>query len=278
MKNFDICIVTLSKNNPSELRLTADSIFKQDYDGHIYWFVFDGSMHSAVLTEYNKIVSSEFYFRVNITTSYVSTSNSGVYGIYPSFNYSKQFIKGDAVMYLNSGDTLFDSISLKTLAGCLSASNSTFSCAFGQAKVYASSGLNWLFPSSIVYNIRSWLNTFEPNHQSMLVSTRLALGISYDDSLPLSADKLWKRNVINLASSVIYTPHAVCAFKLGGVSSIRKPFHLLYKEMLHPELSFGTKICSLAKALLPDFLFPCYYYLMRAKALICDIRFSKYFI
>jgi hypothetical protein len=104
----------------------------------------------------------------------------------------------------------------------------------------------------------------------MLVSCSLATTNPYVCDLPSSADHIWKRSVINKAKQVSFLPQTTVKFYLGGISSSSFRGNRLWLELSHPSLTISRKIAALAKALLPDSLWPLYYIFMKYKARFLD--------
>jgi hypothetical protein len=116
---------------------------------------------------------------------------------------------------------------------------------------------------------------FQKHLQSLLVAAALIRRTFYDESLPSSADKLWKRQVIARCAELIYIRRPVVKFYLGGLSSSRFNIALAMAELRHASLSVDAKIAMIIKMLIPPSLYRVYYDFMRCKALACDLFFAS---
>ena len=74
---------------------------------------------------------------------------------------------------------------------------------FGQANIIASNKLNWLFPGSKLSNFEKWIKLFEPNHQAMIISNKLAKIHEFPINLESISDGYWKRLIIENAEEII---------------------------------------------------------------------------
>jgi len=144
-------------------------------------------------------------------------------------NYGKRIAKGIFIIFLNSGDTFFNSNSLKTFFKKSINVDADNSLIFGQANIVANKKINWLFPGKHLKNINIWLMFFEPNHQTMLISRDLANQFDFPTQYNIIGDGYWKRRILRKASKVIYIKTPLIKFFLDGVSST-KPSKKILKE------------------------------------------------
>lgn len=97
-----LTIITITKNNLRELKLTIESIQTQEnLCCEINHIVIDGNSNDGTV---------EFLKSNNI--NFISESDRG---IYDAFNKGLKIAKGDFISFLNSGDVYFDSTSLNKI-------------------------------------------------------------------------------------------------------------------------------------------------------------------
>jgi len=209
-----ISIITLTKNNLNELKLTINSIIEQEINTIIDLIIVDGSAKKKSLMQTLNSFENIFYQK-NILLKYINSYEKKIHGIYPSMNLAMDNLKSDYLIFMNSGDTFYDSNSLNILFNVID--NSKCDVCFGQSLITFKE-TSWLTPSKYVNNIKNWCKFFEPIHQSILVKTDLAVKIKYDEKSPIGADAKWKREIIN-NNFFKYIPLPVSNFSLNGISN-----------------------------------------------------------
>ena len=270
--NIQISIITLTKNNKIELLKTLKSIKNQKRNFLIELIIIDGSNKYEFIK--NKTLIDKNFFKKNsedIFINQISSENISIKGIYPCMNYGKKIAKGKFLLFLNSGDTFFDNISLKTLFKKSLHLDSKKGLIFGQAKIISPTNINWYFPGKRLENFERWLKIFEPNHQSMLVAKPLANKYDFQLNVNSLADGYWKRNIINNSSEVIYIEKPIIKFYLNGISSSKPSKKFLSNIIKNKEISFFRKFTFLIKYILPLKLFYLYYLSQKLKSLLIDL-------
>jgi len=275
MKSSKVSIVTLCKNNSLEFSRTFRSVASQLFAGEIFWYIVDGSSDSRIASLMESVQIFLQRCSAKFKLFYFSTFELGIHGIYPSLNYISDFLVGDYVIYMNSGDLFFSSASLQLLYSYASSCGTSAVCVFGQALTVSHLGFAWRFPSRHVYGILAWLRYFEPNHQSMLVSIDLAVSLKYDENLTVSADKIWKRSVVQSSRTLIYLPFPVCIFFLCGISSSKRSWDSVKEDLKAGSISFLTKLSLLIKYFIPAPLFYYFPFVMYLKSCVTSIPFSR---
>ena len=191
--------------------------------------------------------------------------------IYPCMNYGKSIAKGIFIIFLNSGDTFFNSNSLKTFfknSINLSKDNSII---FGQANIVANKKINWLFPGKNLKNIKIWLMFFEPNHQTMLISSKLANKFDFPTKFNIIGDGYWKRRVLRTANKIVYVGTPLIKFFLDGVSSTKPTKKALIELISNKNISILRKIIFTIKYLFPKRFFSLYYLMQKYKSYLIDL-------
>ena len=272
--NTYISIITLSKNNNKEFSRTMKSIFSQKNIINMEWLIIDGSDEETQKSKkilIKKITTNND--KKNILIKHINAVKHGVYGIYPCMNFGKKISEGKFIIFLNSGDEFFNDYSLQILSKNSLKANNHKSLIFGQANIIASKRINWFFPGQKLKNIERWLNLFEPNHQSMMISRELA--DTYDFSLKhsLISDGNWKRKIINCASEIIYINEPTVKFYLDGASSSKPSKNLLAEIIKNKNISIVRKFIFLVKYFIPKNFFVLYHLMQKYKSIFVDLIF-----
>ena len=270
MNNIQISIITLSKNDQLKFLKTLRSVELQKIDFKIEWIVLDGSDEN--INKQNKeTISQKFHKKHGIHIRHINSNKLKIKGIYPCMNYGKRIAKGIFIIFLNSGDTFFNSNSLKTFFKNSINVGADNSLIFGQANIVANKKINWLFPGKHLKNINIWLMFFEPNHQTMLISRDLANQFDFPTQYNIIGDGYWKRNILRKASKVIYIKTPLIKFFLDGVSST-KPSKKILKELLkNQNISIFRKIIFTTKYFFPRRFFSLYYLMQKYKSYLFDL-------
>tara|TARA_Y100000589_G_scaffold330968_1_gene382428 strand:+ start:6594 stop:7163 length:570 start_codon:yes stop_codon:yes gene_type:complete len=185
-------------------------------------------------------------------------------------NFSKNLAKGRFIIFLNSGDIFFNNNSLKTFFNVSLYADQDKSIIFGQANILSPNKINWYFPGARLKNIDQWLRFFEPNHQSMMISNKLAKDYDFSNQHNLIADGFWKRKIINNAFDIIYIKTPLIKFMLDGVSSSKPSWENLKEIFKNSKINPIRKFIFALKYFLPRKLFFLYYLMQKYKSLIFD--------
>jgi len=270
---IQISIITLSKNNHKNFLKTLLNIKSQKAKFNFEWLIIDGS---------NKIISKNIiseidqHFHKNnkqIKIKYINSNKLNIEGIYNCMNFGKKIARGNFIIFLNSGDIFFNKNSLSLLYENSLKVNYKNSLIFGQANIVSPNKINWNFPGNRLKDIYRWISFFEPNHQSMLVSSSLAKKFDFPLKYSSLGDGYWKRNIIKSANDITYIKTPIVKFFLDGISS-SKPKKKIFKNLLlNKNISILRKIVFCIKYFLPKKLFFLYHLLQKYKAAIIDFLF-----
>ena len=273
-KNIQISIITLTKNEDEKFLKTLLSIKQQDIKFKFEWLLIDGSnslsqkkKKSLTKNHLKRLLNNQIIFR------HINSEQINLKGIYECMNYAKKISKGEFIIFLNSGDIFFNKNSLQLLFDNSLDVNKKKGVIFGQANIFAPNNINWYFPSNKLKNIQKWLDFFEPNHQSMLVSKELAKKFDFPVDYNSIGDGVWKRRIIDNAIDIKYIKAPVVKFFLDGISST-KPSKQLIKDILkNKNISLIRKSIFLIKYLFPSKIFHLYNLFQKYKSLIVDLIF-----
>ena len=268
--NIQISIITLTKNDNSNFYRTLKSIQCQNRQFCIEWIIIDGSNKKNFTI--NKNLLTKFFSKDNsFFIRHINANEHNIDGIYPCMNYGKKISQGKFIIFINSGDTFFDKNSLKILHENTLHKGIQKSLIFGQAQIIASEKISWYFPGNKLKNITKWLNYFEPNHQSMLVSKALANEFDFPTKYNMIGDSFWKRNILETANEVIFIKKPVIKFFLDGVSSSRPSRKLIKSLISNKNISLFRKFVFIVKFLFPPKIFFLYYLLQKLKSNLLDL-------
>ena len=272
MRNIQISIITLTKNDSYKFQKTLNRLRSQIKSFNIEWLIIDGSS-KIPYHENKKLIKNKLLANNRILIKHINTKKYNLEGIYPCMNYAKSISNGKFIVFLNSGDTFFDKNSLNLLFNNSLNTTSQNSLIFGQANIIANKNISWYFPGERMKNIDKWLKYFEPNHQTMLISNNLANQFDFPTNYNIIADGYWKRKILNGASEIFYIKSPLINFFLDGVSSSR-PSKKLLKELINNEnISLFRKIIFIIKFLIPPILFNLYFLLQKYKSFLFDCLF-----
>jgi len=274
--SINITIITLTKNDHKGFSRTFLSVIKQRFHNYLEFLILDGS-EEKIYRENNKIIKSylskDLKFKDLFFFDHINMDQKKIVGIYECMNYGLSKSRGKSIIFLNGGDSFFDKESLIKLDKFNSKFEHKKVITFGQANVISKIGLSWKFPGRNLKNIKLWLKFFEPNHQSMLVSSDIAKITFFREESKIFADKFWKREVLNKAIKFNYINYPICNFFLEGYSSKRPNRKILLLQLNDKNISKLRKVITIIKFLIIPSLYKYYAYLQKLKSLAIDIIF-----
>ena len=268
--NFQISIITLTKDDNLKFLRTLRSIKKQEKKFNVEWIIIDGSNKKKYIKNKNDLTKN-FFKKDKISIKHINSKELNINGIYPCMNYGKKFSKGKYIIFLNSGDKFYNKRSLELFFNHSLNIDNQFGLIFGQANVIANNKLNWFFPGKRLKNINIWLKIFEPNHQTMLISRELANRFDFTNKYNLIGDGHWKRKIIENADKVVYIKSPVIKFFLDGVSSTKPSKKLIRDLILNENISCIRKIIFFIKYIFPSRIFFLYFLFQKLKSKLIDL-------
>tara|TARA_Y100000589_G_scaffold323021_1_gene356927 strand:+ start:5364 stop:6191 length:828 start_codon:yes stop_codon:yes gene_type:complete len=272
--NTKISIITLIKDDLLKFSRTLKSIKQQKIDFKIEWLIIDGSeienqKKIEILIEKNFKKDIQSFIKIR----HINSISLEIYGIYRCMNYGKYLSKGQFIIFLNSGDEFFNKKSLQILFDHSHKANTNLSIVFGQANIIYKNNLSWNFPGPKLNNIKNWLKFFEPNHQAMIISNKLASEFDFLLEYNLVADGYWKRKILKNALDIIYINKPVVRFFLDGISSTRPSKKTLKSILRNQKITFFRKLIFTIKFILPSRLFYFYSLIQKYKSYLFDLIF-----
>ncbi len=218
-----ISIITINLNNAIGLENTLASIEKQTYK-NIELIVIDGGSTDNSL----KIIEN---YNSTITKAVIERDE----GLYDAMNKGKDYASGDFALFLNSGDVLSNSDSLKTLTSKIDSKNKLY---FGRAENIFENKTIYYMPSLKITenNYSEWLSKITPSHQTILFPKSFYKVNTYDLKYKIASDVDYKLRAIN-EFETIFIDAIVVNFELGGISTIPSSM-----KLINQIISEGLKI------------------------------------
>lgn len=197
-------IITINLNNLDGLKKTHRSIERQTFDS-FEWIVIDGNS-SDETKKFLRELKDERY-------SWISEPDDG---IYDAMNKGLERSKGDYVIFMNSGDVLYESNVLEKTKKYIEKSNPDL--IYGDSCEYINEELVYK-PS----HPHKWIeNGMFTHHQSIFYKRLIALNIQYDLNYLIAADYAFTCNFLKESSHISYIPNAICIFDKSGITSSYK--------------------------------------------------------
>jgi putative colanic acid biosynthesis glycosyltransferase len=199
-------IVTITLNNLSGLRRTRASIEEQSV-GDFEWIVIDGASSDGTVTELQNCHLSNF--------NYVSEKDRG---LFHAMNKGLALVRGQYVIFMNSGDCFAGPSVLRTIRQRIEATDRKPAIVYGDAFEMTDDSRLALKPARPIH----WLNYgMHTHHQAIFYSRDSLTGLSYDESLEVSADYDFTCRVYRREGSSLQVEVPICIFERGG-NSVRR--------------------------------------------------------
>lgn len=201
-----ISIITIVFNNVTDIGHTIQSVVKQTYQ-NVEYIIIDGASTDGTLAIIKK-------YSEHIHT-FVSEKDAG---IYDAMNKGLAKATGDYVLFLNSGDELFDE---NTLAHIFS-SNEQADIYYGETKLI-DENRNIIgdrrHKAPEQFHWKSFRYGMSICHQAIYV--KRALTEPYDRQYQLSADVDWVIRMAKKADKIVNVKAYVARYLVGGMSQQR---------------------------------------------------------
>lgn len=201
-----LSVITIVYNNIKDIERTIISVIKQSYN-NIEYIIVDGASTDGtvdVIKKYDQEISK-----------WISEPDSGIYN---AMNKGLALATGDYVLFMNSGDEIYNSNTVKKVF-------STFSNAdiyYGETEMYNE---NWeslgrrrhQVPDKFTW--RSFKYGMNISHQAIYI--RKSITEPYDEHYKLSADIDWIIKAARKAKVIVNTKQYVAKYLVGGISKKR---------------------------------------------------------
>ncbi len=206
MANPTISIITVVYNNVRDIRYTLESVAKQSYP-HIEYIIIDGKSTDGtleVIEEYKEHIS------------YLLSEKDN--GIYDAMNKGLQLATGDYVLFLNSGDELYQTQTLENIfKNCQLAD-----IYYGETKLVNEDreilgDRRHQAPETFTW--KSFKYGMNVCHQAIYIKRSLVE--PYNLEYKLSADIDWVIRAAKKATTIINVKDYVAKYLVGGMSQQR---------------------------------------------------------
>lgn len=215
-----LSVITIVYNNVRDIERTMLSVLDQSYP-HIEYVVIDGAS-----TDGTREVIERYQERL---ACYRSEPDKG---IYDAMNKGLALATGDYVLFMNSGDEIYDTETVSAVF----ASADDADIYYGETEMYNE---NWeslgqrrhKAPES--FSWRSFIYGMSISHQAIYVKRTIAA--PYDLSYKYSADIDWIIKAAKKAAKIVNTRKYVAKYLVGGISkqkhldSLKERFHIFSK-------------------------------------------------
>lgn len=221
MRKCKVSVITINFNNKNGLRKTIESVISQDYTGFEYIVVDGGSKDGS----YD--VLKEFHSHIDF---WISEPDDGIYN---AMNKGVKRANGEYCIFMNSGDTFYNSNVL----------SSVFSAEYDADIISGIAHIGnkiWMpIRKSDISLFRFFIGGL--CHQATFIRRELLVKIPYDEKQPIVGDsKFFIEALIINNSKYIDIDKNVCIYELGGISNdsekqkkeIIKIFNELFPEKL----------------------------------------------
>ena len=252
---YDITVITLTKNNPNELKKTLNNIFYQKFRKLIEILVIDGSDLEVFKLNKDFIKIKKNQIKKTICINHINATESKAFGIYKSMNLGIKKSLGEFIIFMNSGDEFYNKSSILELYNGIKSLNEKSSFSFGQAEMISEIVISCLVPGRNIKNIKKWLSFMLPIHQSMIVSRFLASKTKFNEDCFVSADQLWKKEILISAKKFSFIKEPVAKFYIGGLSTSRPNLSRLKIHLRNKYISKIVKLKLIIKFIIPKPLF-----------------------
>ena len=198
-----LSVITVNYNNKAGLQRTIDSVVCQTWRD-FEWIVIDGGSTDG---------SKELLEQYQQHFAYWCSEPDG--GVYNAMNKGIARAKGDYLLFLNSGDALYDENVLQTIDDI----HSSADIITGQAIRMDTNELLRQYDKNLLMQL--YLDTL--NHQATFIKRELFKDTCYDESLKIVSDwKFWLEEILWKKASVDVVDIIVTKQDMTGISSDQK--------------------------------------------------------
>jgi len=216
-----LSVITIVYNNVRDIERTMLSVLNQSYP-NIEYLLIDGAS-----TDGTRAIIEKYKDRL---AGYISEPDKG---IYDAMNKGLALARGEYVLFMNSGDEVYD---INTVANVF-ASGSDADIYYGETEMYND---NWeslgqrrhKAPES--FHWKSFRYGMSISHQAIYIKRTITE--PYDLKYKYSADIDWIIKAAKKAGKIVNTKRYVAKYLVGGVSkqkhldSLKERFHIFSKH------------------------------------------------
>ncbi|WP_199119087.1 glycosyltransferase family 2 protein [Pedobacter sp. ASV28] len=212
-----LSVITIVYNNARDIERTMLSVLNQSY-GNIEYILIDGASNDGTLEIINK--------HKDRIAKLVSEKDKG---IYDAMNKGLALATGDYVLFMNSGDEIYDKETVKRIFATAPGAD----IYYGETEMYNE---NWQslgrrrHQAPEYFTWQSFKYGMNISHQAIYI--KRSLTEPYDLRYKYSADIDWIIKIAKKASSIVNTHLYVAKYLVGGMSkkkhreSLKERFHI----------------------------------------------------
>lgn len=200
-----LSVITINRNNVIGLRETIESVLNQTARDELEYIVIDGAS-----TDGSAQLLETYDGRVD---GWISESDTGIYN---AMNKGVRMSTGEYLLFLNSGDTLFDKDVVKILLPELESGEDivTGKMLYSGKNRYSQADN----PISLLFLYQSSLP-----HDATFIRRRLLEKTPYDESLRIASDwKFFVQVIVQQGCSYRIVDHVISEFDTHGISATNR--------------------------------------------------------
>lgn len=199
-----ISIITINYNNASGLRKTIKSVIEQTHNDYEY-IIIDGASNDS-----SKDIIQEYQQYIHYWCSEKDT------GIYNAMNKGIQKASGEYLLFLNSGDTLNDSMVLSDIQKLLSGEDIIYGDLFFMKT--SGSGTIFIYPDKLTV---SYFLERSLGHPATFIRKDLFKNCLYSENLRIVSDwEFFVKKIIIEGCSYRHIKRTISVFDMCGISTL----------------------------------------------------------
>lgn len=221
---MNITIITITYNNLSGLKKTAESIIRQSYQD-FEWIIIDGGSTDG---------TRDYLYTLERKPDFICSEKDN--GVYDAMNKGIKVATGEYLWFMNAGDTFHDKNTLEQVK----AFQKNEDIIYGNwANVYTNKTEICQAPYTINPYTFYYTNIC---HQAMLIKTSLLKESPFDTRYKLYADWSKWRYFYHSGNTFAYIPVVMCDYEAEtGISAKCKKLWKEEKQMMMEEAPEGAK-------------------------------------
>ncbi|HEN3469060.1 TPA: glycosyltransferase family 2 protein [Yersinia enterocolitica] len=211
-----VSVITVVYNNISEIQKTIDSITSQTYK-NIEFIIVDGGSNDGTV---------EIIMNNNSDIDWWCSEKDG--GIYDAMNKGVRNSTGDYIIFMNAGDTFYNSNSIETVMSQPAISD--YDIIYGDYYVHNARRRNGYRKAKKIVTLWKGMPT---SHQAMIFKRKSLIPIFYDTNSGLAADhKLLVEKYIAGEKFLMLLNITIANYSGGGVSDCKRSeiYSSIYKN------------------------------------------------
>lgn len=198
-----LSVITVVYNNVNDIERTIKSVINQSY-GNIEYIIIDGASSDGTLAVIEKYKSQ--------ISQLISEKDKG---IYDAMNKGLDLAKGEYVLFMNSGDEIYESNTVENIF----ATEANADIYYGEtemlnSKLQSEGARRHKIPKKLTLN--SFKYGMSVSHQAIYIKRTITQ--PYNPKYELSADIDWILSAISKANVIVDVDFYVAKYLMGGMS------------------------------------------------------------